>query len=197
MRGGALILAAGFSRRFGSDKRRHVMSNGTSLLVATIRLYLSVYNETAVILRRQDDEISRYIKQVLPESDRLRILHSEHSESGMGHTISDGIKQLTHWKYVILALGDMPRSQPSTLATIKKHLVTCTDYSANADPKIVQPYFNQIPGHPVGFTQNLFDELQTLTGDQGAKSVLKRHSEHLIRLEVNDPGVLWDLDVAP
>lgn len=52
-------------------------------------------------------------------------------------------------------------------------------------------------GNPVWFTEEYVPELMALTGDRGGKKVLKAHMDRAVFYEVGDPGELCDLDVAP
>ena len=49
-------------------------------------------------------------------------------------------------------------------------------------------------GHPVGFGKACRVELSALGADEGAKSVVAAHREAMVRIEVDDPGVLRDVD---
>jgi molybdenum cofactor cytidylyltransferase len=51
-------------------------------------------------------------------------------------------------------------------------------------------------GHPVGFAASCRDELLGLTGDAGARGVLQRHAAEVVAVEVDDPGILQDVDTA-
>jgi len=47
-------------------------------------------------------------------------------------------------------------------------------------------------GHPVGFSAELYSELVTLSGDEGARRIVARYPAH--GQEVDDRGVLVDID---
>ena len=47
---------------------------------------------------------------------------------------------------------------------------------------------------PVGFARTFFEELSSLKGDAGAREVLKQHPDRIALCEVDDPGVLQDID---
>ena len=47
-------------------------------------------------------------------------------------------------------------------------------------------------GHPVGFAAELYSELMMLSGDEGARRIVARYPA--IGVDVDDPGVLLDLD---
>jgi len=57
---------------------------------------------------------------------------------------------------------------------------------------IVAPRFAGERGHPVGFAGRYFAELVTVTGDEGAKHLVKR--DGIVLLDVADPGVVRDID---
>ena len=50
-------------------------------------------------------------------------------------------------------------------------------------------------GHPIIFDPSLLDEMLSINEEtQGIKAVVQRHAELTLRLEMNDPEVLWDLN---
>ncbi len=57
MPGGGLLLGSGVSRRFGSDKRSHVLASGDRLLHATTAIYLQCFEQVVVVLRPGDSEL--------------------------------------------------------------------------------------------------------------------------------------------
>lgn len=184
-RGGALILAAGFGRRFGSDKRTHTLKDGRTLLEATVSRYAEVYADLCVVLRPEDESIARQVR-TLPGSPEVAL--SVDAELGMGHSLAAGIRTIAdHWRWVSVALADMPFISPTTLTELLDVF-----YAARAS-EIVQPVYQGTPGHPVTFPDTCFEQMSRLTGDEGARTIL-RNSEGLIRIPVSDPGVLADVD---
>jgi molybdenum cofactor cytidylyltransferase len=61
----------------------------------------------------------------------------------------------------------------------------------------VQPRYEDTPGHPVGFSREFFAELLDLDGDEGARSVVRAHRDVVEFVDVDDPGVVTDLDQPP
>ncbi|MCL4799694.1 MAG: nucleotidyltransferase family protein, partial [Burkholderiales bacterium] len=49
-------------------------------------------------------------------------------------------------------------------------------------------------GHPVGFAARYGAELAALAGDAGAREILRRDRGLVELIEVDDPGVLRDVD---
>jgi molybdenum cofactor cytidylyltransferase len=49
-------------------------------------------------------------------------------------------------------------------------------------------------GHPVGFSSRLKDELLAVSGDEGARAVVRRNDRDVRVIECDDPGILRDID---
>lgn len=190
MTAGALIVAAGFSRRFGSDKRRHTIATGDPLLLATVKVYNSVFPTVAVVLRSDDGALAQELVSGLGHRPPV-IVATGQAHLGMGHSLADGVRAVSSWDYLFVALGDMPFVQEQTLRELRQHM---SDGRRRGDALIVRPQCGGANGHPVGFSCEYFGELMSLTGDQGARTVLAAHAEEVEDIETNDRGVLTDLD---
>ena len=187
MPGGALLLGAGVSRRFGSDKRSHVLASGDRLLHATTAIYLQCFEQVVVVLRPGDSELQDALLARFDEHAPSVVL-AAHAHLGMGHSLAAGIATVGEWEYAFVALGDMPFVAVSTLEQLEH-----TMRSAGIDA-IVQPSCHGKPGHPVGFGNSHFSALQSLSGDAGARSVVRELNDHVIEVPVSDRGVLHDVD---
>jgi molybdenum cofactor cytidylyltransferase len=104
----------------------------------------------------------------------------------MGHSLVCGVRALTHAAGWIVALADMPRVRPETIATLVARL--------RAGARIAVPVWDGRRGHPVGFSASCRDELLALRGDSGARALLERHAADVVRVPVDDPGVVQDVD---
>ena len=190
---GALIIAAGFSRRFGSDKRIFRLNSGEPLLVACLRPYRTVFPNVAVVVRSSDSDLTRLISRALDRAVPI-IVPTDQAESGMSASIADGIRALASWDYVFLGLGDMPYIRVDTLLALRDRM---NDARGDRLPRIIVPTFDGEAGHPVGFSREFFGELIALTGDRGARSVIDAHPERVERVSTDDPGVVTDIDEPP
>jgi molybdenum cofactor cytidylyltransferase len=178
----ALVLAAGYSRRFGGDKRKARWTPERSLLDASLALPRAVQGEVWVVIR--PDELSCDL--ALPED--VRVVQDAQTLHGMGHSIAAGARQLLQCSSadaLAIFLGDMPAIQASTLEILL----------AEAAPgRIVLPTFQGQPGHPVIFGRDFWPQLAQLSGDSGARTILQRCAEAIRHIVVDDPGVLQDID---
>ncbi|QFU76448.1 nucleotidyltransferase family protein [Halioglobus maricola] len=175
---GILILAAGSSRRFGSDKRRVLLPNGKSLLQQSVDNALASGLSVAVAIREGEDSMV---------NGRVSALNCPDAHLGMGHTLAQGVAQLPRWEGVLIALGDMPGIRPATFCNVAELI----------RPEVIgQPVYRGKPGHPVGFSSTFFAALENLDGDSGARALLKQNREAIVRLPVDDPGILKDVDTV-
>lgn len=185
---GAIILAAGSSRRFGDDKRKAVLDKGDSVLVRTINNVASILDSTLVVLRFGDRQYADELSDTIEQPNVAYFLAPD-SAMGMAHSLSNSIHTVSDLDAIIVFLADMPYIQPDTI----NKLLAALDAHEGKAP-IVVPTLNGTPGHPVIFDQAYFEELQALKGDRGARSVVDAHQENLVLVDVDDPGVLKDID---
>ena len=178
---GALLLAAGSSRRFGSDKRIARLPDGRTLLDAAIASCLESGLPLRVCLGPEDAALAAALEQ-----RGIGVAICQSSAEGMGATLAEASRELGDWSAVLVALADMPLIQPATIAMI----------AAAATPKqIVVPCFSGCQGHPVAFGSDFFDALTECKGDRGARWVIERNPGAVCELAVDDPGILQDVDM--
>ena len=176
-----ILLAAGSSRRFGSNKLLAPLADGTPLAVTAARRLIAAVPETIAVLRPGDVELAAALA-----AQGLRIVECAQAEYGMGHSLAAGVAAAGTADAWLIALADMPAIKDSTLAALVAQLA--------AGSVLVAPVHHGQRGHPVGFAAGLRSELLTLTGDTGAREILARHAPSLTRLDVDDPGILIDVD---
>lgn len=178
--GSALVLAAGFSRRFGRDKRIEPLGEST-ILSQTCGLYTSVFDRVVAVLRPGETELT----SLLPSS--VEIVPSNRAEEGVSQSLIAGVRAAQDSPWIVVALGDMPYVKESTLRLLRKAL--------EADDQLaVRLKHADVIGNPVGFPATCFNQLFGLTGDQGARGLLDSGLIKSQVINVDDRGILIDLD---
>ena len=176
---GAIVLAAGFSSRFGSSKLLAGLSNGKTVFQQTVERIAEAFPERLVVTR---PEMVAALQEL---AQGTSILGFEHADQGMGATLAFAAQQIGDWDGCVVCLGDMPFIETSTYSLIAG-LVT--------GDSIVTPTFDSKVGNPVAFGKNLYTDLEALTGDSGGKRLTSMYPQAVRELQVSDPGILQDID---
>jgi molybdenum cofactor cytidylyltransferase len=176
-----ILLAAGSSRRFGSNKLLAPLPDGTPLVLAVTRRLCSVLDEVIVVVHPQD--------RVLPEllaAEPVQIVVCLLADTGMGASLATGVAASADARGWLIVLADMPAIQVSTLQRVARAI----DHGA----VLAAPFHAGLRGHPVGFHSSVRDELLALSGEAGARDILARHAAALTLLDVDDAGIHLDVD---
>ena len=88
---------------------------------------------------------------------------------------------------VVVHLADHPLVAPATFRAL------VDDYRKTASPIVVARY-NGRRGHPVIFDRAVFAELMAAPEHQGARVVVNADAARVRYVDVDDPGVVLDLD---
>jgi molybdenum cofactor cytidylyltransferase len=182
----AILLAAGRSRRFGSDKRRHRLADGRSMLRTTLETFQSVFGQVRLVLSPRDDGLPEELGLILRAGDDCVI--ATDADLGMGHSLAAGFATPLS-RFVFVGLADMPFVKPQTLQRLFERATNAPDET------ILVPMYRGERGHPVGFGRSWHDAMRNLHGDEGARWVLRSTSPAYV--DVDDPGILQDLDQPP
>ncbi|MFI8751782.1 NTP transferase domain-containing protein [Vreelandella lionensis] len=182
----ALVMAAGYSRRYGeADKRQERLADGRTLLATTVARTAQAFSQVRIAIREEDDAFQLGLAASTPLI-RLRQAHL-----GLGASLAEAVtalggdRRLNDSEAVAVLLGDMPRIQPATLRALQQQATFNT---------IWRPRYDGQPGHPVLFGRAFWPELEHLRGETGAKSLIQRHSSHYHTYDINDAGILLDID---
>ncbi len=189
----ALVLAAGSSRRFGSDKRLFDY-NGTALLQRSLSIPIGLGLVTTVVLRPSDGPI---LPSLLGHYSGHPLLHSVFAEDaclGMGHSLSAGICSILDSSEsvdgVLVFLADMPLLNVKTIEALISHF----DINKIVVPTHITRDEKLKTGHPVLFGRYWLKQLRKLSGDSGARELLKNKSQDIIGIRVDDMGIFMDID---
>ena len=174
---GAIVLAAGFSNRFGSLKLSAELNNGSTVFEQTLQRIRASVPEYKVITR---PEIAHQLNSV---ETKLNIFHD--AEKGMGSTIAFSIGLIDDWDACLICLADMPFIQEDTYRKLATELTS---------ENIVSPFYEQQAGNPMGFGRKFFPELTQLSGDSGGKPIVQAHKASVVRVRIKEPTILYDID---
>lgn len=176
-----VLLAAGMGRRFGGDKLSARLGNDESIALKAVRTLSQGVDRVVAVVRSDCDGVG-----ALLASAGFTVVICDTAHLGMGHSLACGVHAACDADGWLIALADMPWIQAATIRQLASRL--------RQGSAIVAPEFNGLRGHPVGFARRFRAELEALSGDQGAKSLIQRHADCLELMATGDPGVLQDVD---
>ena len=164
---GIIILAAGKSARLGSAKQL-LNYRGKSLLQHSINVALDSLAKTVIVVLGSEME---KIEQELDQS-KIQVVKNPMWESGMASSIHFGIQKLKkilpEADGAILMVCDQPFVTTALLNTlIDKHIAT--------GKNIVASKYADTLGTPTLFHHRFLEELASLKGDTGAKSLISKY----------------------
>jgi molybdenum cofactor cytidylyltransferase len=176
-----ILLAAGTGSRFGGDKLLHPLPDGVAIAAHAARNLLAAGLNVTAVVRPGDFPLADMLEQ-----EGCAVTVCPGAIRGMGASLAHAIASERGADGWVVALADMPKIMPATIAAVAAAL--------RQGGRIVAPQFNNQRGHPVGFGAALYSELIALDGDQGARLLLDKHRDSLQFIECADAGVLYDID---
>ncbi len=179
----AIVMAAGFSRRFGDDKRQLKLTDEHTLLAHATQIATDTFAKVWVVIREDDNPAA------LGLSDTTQTLRVHDAHLGLSASLASAFStlcQLTDQaKACAVFLGDMP--------FVNRQVCQALCHKADMST-ILRPTFNGKPGHPVIFGRDFWPEIVNLKPDETGQSIIQRHQHHYLEIPVNDAGVCRDID---
>ncbi len=182
MRSGAIVLAAGFSRRYGGNKLDARLADGATVLGRTVERLTAATTNIVVVTRQPLIDAGLFRDLV---SEATPVLACPDADQGLGHSLAHGAAHVRDWDACLICLADMPFITSRTYTRL---------LAALGPDQIVRPHYRGQPGNPVGFGRRFLDELRQCRGDTGARAVIDAHPDRLQAVDVDDPGILRDVD---
>ena len=181
----ALLLAAGQSRRMGSNKLLAEIDGRPMVARTAQRLLSSRARPIVAVLGNQADRGRRRARQIAGRAGaqpRLRRRAVDLAEMRPRRAAADDIDG------VIVCLGDMPLIAGRDLDRL------IAAFNPLEGRAIVVPTRRGKRGNPVLWAKRFFPEMAELAGDVGAKHLIGEHAELVAEVEMDNDGVLVDID---
>lgn len=173
----AIILAAGKGRRVGRSKALLKIAGETFLArIVRVAREAGVSSIVAVLPPDIPD----------PGIDGLTIQRNPDTAGGPSSSLRMGLDAMGDADAVLSWPVDHPMVRTATVRAV-------IDRWHAGPVDAVVPTFKRRGGHPTLFARSLYADLRLLEGE-GANRVLRRRSDLVVRMEVDDEGVVADVD---
>ncbi|WIV11927.1 nucleotidyltransferase family protein [Proteiniborus sp. MB09-C3] len=178
-----IILAAGYSSRMKLFKPLLPLGHSTVIEYSIDGFKEAGFENIIVVVGFQ-------AKKLIPilEHKGVRWIYNERYEEGMYSSIVAGVKSLSsHVKGFFLLPADIPLVKNETVDSL-------VEGYKQSKKSIIYPSFSKRRGHPPLISSCLFSEIVKYDGSGGLKALLKKYEDQAYYVEVEDEGVVIDID---
>lgn len=179
-----VVLAAGRSQRFGSNKLLEKVNDKTMIEKVVDATFKSKVDKVVVVIGFEAEKIT----EALAAYNCAFILNEEY-EKGQSYSVIAGVAAVARESEAVLILpGDI------ALITSKAIDQVVDEYWISRDPIVVASYKGRL-GHPILFGKGLLKEvLEIKEENQGLRHLLRKYSQQIKKVDVDSPEVLIDID---
>ncbi len=180
------MLAAGASSRMGAVNKLLLPLGESTVLEQTLAAALASEADEVWVVTGHESERVEAVLQPLG----VRIVYNPTYEKGMTSSIQAGVRVSgTNTGAYLICPGDMPYLKPAHINLLIRQF-----NSKNDQPCILAPVYNGKRGHPVLFSKHFHDEILAHDDPDGCKSIIQRHAGQLMLIEIENDGILHDID---
>lgn len=181
----AIVLAAGQSRRMGSENKLLAELGGKPMVRHVAEaVAASKAASMTVVLGHEADTVRAALADLKPS-----YAYNPDYAEGLSTSMKTGLAAVgEEVDGVVICLGDMPMV---STAIIDKMIAAFDPVEGRA---IVVPTRRGKRGNPVLFAKRFFEEMARVSGDVGARHLIGNHEDLAVEIEVDDESVLTDID---
>jgi molybdenum cofactor cytidylyltransferase len=179
----ALVLAAGQSARMGGANKLFAEIGGVPLLLRAVNAaQASAAASVTVVLGHEAEK-----GEALLADRRVNIVRNPDYAQGMSTSLAAGLAAMpAEAEAVVVLLADMPRVNAAHV----DRLIAAFDPQR---PSIIVPMQDGRRGNPILWPREFFGEMQSVSGDQGARGLLAQHAARIETVEL-DAAIHADID---
>ena len=176
---GCVVMAAGNARRFGENKLAAELDGRSLIRRALEAIPAEAFHAVAVVT--QYPEIAN-----LAQEFHFTVVENCHPDLGISHTIRLGLSRLSGCDGVLFLVSDQPLLRRESVEELVR-------FWRQQPEKIAALSHGGVRGNPCLFPARFFPELMELREDRGGNTVIRRHEDCLVLLEV-EARELTDVD---
>lgn len=182
-----IILAAGASTRFGRPKQL-VRLKGRCLIEWVLDAALiSKLSRIILVLGYAHQKVQRALGEKLLHS-KLQVEVNPHHKKGQSCSLQLGLSRVRDaFPAVMFLLADQPLVDAATLNTL-------LDNFWSADKDICIPTFAGKKGNPCIFKNKFYQQIMNISGDIGARRIIKANPESVLEVDIKNPHFFLDVD---
>ncbi|KUO53389.1 MAG: hypothetical protein APF76_09105 [Desulfitibacter sp. BRH_c19] len=178
-----IVLAAGKSRRMGSNNKLLLQFKGKELIKHILeKIIKQDFFEIIVVSGWQSQELEKVLMEY-----PVKVIYNPKYLEGQSTSLKKALDTISDKTLgAFFVLGDQPLVKEDTIKDLMGKFLK----NPNC---LVAPYYNGKRGNPVVIPRRLFSKLNNLQGDKGARNLFL-DQDNIIKLQVEDKGVVLDID---
>lgn len=176
----AILMASGFSRRFGSEDKLLQPFCGTPLARRALELALSFGGFSHIWFVYASAAVGR----LAAGCPGITLIHNQNPERGSCESIRLGVLSSSADHYLFMQC-DQPLLDAPTLQAI---------LAQRAPGRIIVPVHDGTEGSPSLFSATFRPQLLALADNQSARSIRAEHPDDVTRVPIDSPFPLADVD---
>lgn len=182
-----IFLAAGESRRFGSNKLLYQIGGEPLVCFGLSQCATSRLPEIRVVVGTDTPDVEREINRRFKKDLKIQIDRNENPARGMMSSLKTGLQQVEgRCDGAMVLLADMPLI---TAIMINELIDAFEKHNA-----IVAPECGGELRHPRVIPKRLFPEFLELGDDEKGKVIIEKHKEEIVRVSVGSELNYIDID---
>ena len=164
--------------------------------------------DKALLAYRRTTFLGRIIAVLEPRVEPLVVVLGHHAEA-IRQAVPSGPRVVVNTNYQAGMLTSLQTGIRALPCEAEAALFTLVDHPAVAEetvemligewrkakPLIAIPRHGGRRGHPVIVRRSVLDEILALGPESSAKDVIRSHRDRTLFVDVDDPGVLYDIDL--
>jgi molybdenum cofactor cytidylyltransferase len=174
---GAVLLAAGRSSRMGANNKLLARFGGEPLVRRSARILVEGgLSNSVAVLGHQAAEVSAALQGV-----NIRTVENADFASGIASSLKAGIRALPETvDGALVLLADMPGLSAADITKL------ASVFSDHAGTAIVRATAMGQRGNPVILPRALFEEIEAVQGDTGARHIIENSDLEIIDVEIGE-----------
>lgn len=181
---GIIVLAAGASSRLGRPKQLLPYKDKTLLRYTLEEALTTSAQSVAVVLGANADALQKEINGY-----KIHVAVNINWKEGMASSIRTGVKAITEINPSVTGVILLVCDQPFVTTALLNTLIEVRQKTGKG---IVASSYGNTFGPPVFFHHSFFPELLQLTGDVGARNIIRLHTGNVEMVPF--PGGTLDID---
>ena len=182
----AILLAAGQSKRLVNQNKLIKNYKRKPLINHVVQSIIKSKIEKLIIVLGFE---YLKVKKKVNKNKKIQFVINHNYKKGISSSIKCGLKKISNKNDgFIIVQADMPKISKNILNKIYKEIKT-------NKKEIYVPIKNNKIGNPIGFKLSMINQLKKISGNKGAKFIIKRNRPKIKYIRTKSLGIFKDIDL--